>query len=75
MQWHAFAGADCGAGPQQHLVNGKDHGGIFEMTWIVDGRSRTGTATQDMAGIFDALVVARSVEGADVLCHMKSLDK
>ena len=30
--------ADNGAGPLQHIVNGKDNGAGFEMTWIVDDR-------------------------------------
>jgi hypothetical protein len=63
VQWHNFAGADCGGGPNAHLVNGKDHGGIFEMTWVVDARSRTKTATRDMSGIFNALAVAKSAQG------------
>ena len=62
VQWHNFAGADCGGGPEFHTINGKDHNGIFEMTWIVDDRVRTRTAPRDMAGIFNALVVAESAE-------------
>lgn len=29
---------DCGGGPKQHLVNGKDHGGGVELAWVVDNR-------------------------------------
>ncbi len=35
-----FTVADNGAGPSAHVVNGKDHGGGVEFTWVVDGRNR-----------------------------------
>jgi hypothetical protein len=35
-----FTVADNGGGPSAHAVNGKDHGGGVEMTWVVDGRNR-----------------------------------
>ncbi|KAK3258451.1 hypothetical protein CYMTET_32501, partial [Cymbomonas tetramitiformis] len=67
-----FRVADCGAGPAASAakVNGKDHGGGLEMTWVVDGRARSphagAPALMDaMAGIDRALVVARSEEGRE----------
>ncbi|KAJ9512732.1 hypothetical protein QJQ45_019041, partial [Haematococcus lacustris] len=55
--------ADNGAGPRQHVTNGKDNGANWELTWVVDDRSRYETRVEDMAGLFDSLVVARTVEG------------
>jgi hypothetical protein len=39
IQFDNFTLADNGAGPYQHIVNGKDNGANYEMTWIVDDRS------------------------------------
>jgi len=35
VRFNNFTLADNGAGPQQHIVNGKDNGGAFEMSWVV----------------------------------------
>lgn len=35
VRFNNFSLADNGAGPEQHIVNGKDNGGAFEMTWVV----------------------------------------
>lgn len=67
-----FRVADCGAGPDDSAstVNGKDHGGGIEFTWVVgetDQRrtpySRAASVMDDMAGVEGALVVARTTEG------------
>ena len=63
IQWHDFAGADNGGGPKAHKVNGKDHGGTFEITNAFDSRNRAETPSQNMTGIFNALVVARTTKG------------
>ncbi len=52
--------ADNGAGPLMHKVNGKDTGGNLEFTWIVDDRPRPGTELASMAGVQNALVLART---------------
>lgn len=41
-----FTVGDNGAGPHAHIVNGKDHGGGVEFTWIVDSRNRCATAVK-----------------------------
>jgi len=62
-----FLIADNGGGPAESAakVNGKDHGGGLEFTWIIDLRRRTRTPLHEMGGIEGALVVARSLEGQE----------
>ncbi|KXZ47885.1 hypothetical protein GPECTOR_32g498 [Gonium pectorale] len=55
--------ADNGGGPLQHVVNGKDTGGGFEMTWIVDDRNRADVPLASMAGLRNAVIVSRTVSG------------
>ncbi|PNH07097.1 Fibrocystin-L [Tetrabaena socialis] len=55
--------ADNGAGPKQHIVNGKDNGGSIEFSWIVDDRSRATTNLTSMAGLRNAVLVSRTVAG------------
>lgn len=43
VQFQNFTVADCGGGPFAHKVNGKDHGGGIEFTWVIDGRNRSTT--------------------------------
>lgn len=62
VQWHNVVAADNGAGPLMHIVNGKDHGGGLEMSWVVDDRTRD-VEPGLMAGIQNALVVARTAQG------------
>jgi hypothetical protein len=47
VQFRDFAVVDCGGGPFAHKVNGKDHGGGIEFTWIIDGRNRSATEVRD----------------------------
>ncbi len=42
--------ADNGGGPRQHIVNGKDNGAAYELTWIVDDRNRKDVDVMSMAG-------------------------
>ena len=58
-----FKVADNGAGPNQHKVNGKDHGGGIEMTWLLEYRNGLKTPVADMPGVKNALIVARSSQG------------
>jgi hypothetical protein len=50
VQFRNFTVADCGAGPKAHVVNGKDHGGALEITWVSDDRNRLTTPLNNMAG-------------------------
>ncbi|EFJ47177.1 hypothetical protein VOLCADRAFT_92355 [Volvox carteri f. nagariensis] len=54
---------DNGGGPKQHVVNGKDHGGDLELSWVVDDRSRVGLQITEMAGIVNATIYARTSVG------------
>ncbi|QDZ24800.1 fibrocystin-L [Chloropicon primus] len=63
VQFHGFKVADNGAGPNAHVVNGKDHGGGVEFTWNQDHRKGPETPLSEMAGLHDSLVVAKSSEG------------
>ncbi|EFJ47178.1 hypothetical protein VOLCADRAFT_92358 [Volvox carteri f. nagariensis] len=54
---------DNGGGPQQHVVNGKDHGGDLELSWVVDDRSRVGVQITEMAGIVNATIYSRTSVG------------
>ena len=62
LRFENFKVADNGAGPNAPKVNGKDHGGGIEMTWISDIRG-SDTHIDDMPGIHGALIVAKSDEG------------
>ncbi|KXZ47880.1 hypothetical protein GPECTOR_32g493 [Gonium pectorale] len=55
--------ADNGGGPLQHVVNGKDNGACFEMTWIVDDRNRVNVNMTDMAGLRNAVLISRTMAG------------
>ncbi|KXZ47884.1 hypothetical protein GPECTOR_32g497 [Gonium pectorale] len=55
--------ADNGGGPLQHVVNGKDNGACFEMTWIVDDRNRVNVNLTDMAGLRNAVLISRTMAG------------
>jgi hypothetical protein len=46
-----------------HKVNGKDHGGIFEMTWVIDVKQVENGLQHLLTGIDNALVIARTTEG------------
>ena len=48
VQFRNMTLADNGAGPLQHIVNGKDNGAGFEMTWIVDDRRWEGDDGGDL---------------------------
>lgn len=50
VQFRNFTVADCGGGPKQHIVNGKDHGGHIEFAWVLDDRNRYNTELTAMAG-------------------------
>jgi hypothetical protein len=50
VQFTNFSLADNGAGPTMSAAAGKDQGAGVEFSWVMDGRSRTGTAAADMAG-------------------------
>ena len=63
MRLHNVAVSDSGGGPKEHKINGKDHGGAIEFTNVEDARNRLRTPLRDMAGVSNALVIARSVEG------------
>ncbi|GIL53442.1 hypothetical protein Vafri_9024 [Volvox africanus] len=54
---------DNGGGPKQHVVNGKDHGGDVELSWVIDDRSRVGLKVTDMAGLVNATIYARTSVG------------
>ncbi|GIM05166.1 hypothetical protein Vretimale_9611 [Volvox reticuliferus] len=54
---------DNGGGPKQHVVNGKDHGGDVELSWVVDDRSRVGLNVTEMAGLVNATIYARTSVG------------
>ncbi|GIL91633.1 hypothetical protein Vretifemale_19242 [Volvox reticuliferus] len=54
---------DNGGGPMQHVVNGKDHGGDVELTWVLDDRSRVGLKVTEMAGLVNATIYARTSVG------------
>lgn len=58
-----FTMADNGAGPKAHIVNGKDNGGAYEISWIVDNRSREQTPLEMMAGLQNSMLIARTAEG------------
>lgn len=60
-----FKVADGGGGPPGSAakVNGKDQGGLVELTWIRDDRPMDSTSIRDKAGLFDSLLVARSNSG------------
>ncbi|GAX81123.1 hypothetical protein CEUSTIGMA_g8557.t1 [Chlamydomonas eustigma] len=55
--------ADNGGGPLSHIVNGKDNGAGFEMTWIVDDRSRINTSLTSMAGLQNTIIISRTLQG------------
>ncbi|KAG1658049.1 hypothetical protein FOA52_004208 [Chlamydomonas sp. UWO 241] len=60
-----FTLADNGAGSRSHKTIGQETvGAAFEMTWVVDDRPRTGIEATMMAGLRNALLVARSDEGS-----------
>ncbi|CAG9461071.1 unnamed protein product [Pedinophyceae sp. YPF-701] len=58
---------DNGAGPFAHVVNGKDHGGGIEFTWIVDYRNhwdmRLRGEFDKMSGVENAFVITRTAAG------------
>ncbi|KAG1667228.1 hypothetical protein FOA52_009793 [Chlamydomonas sp. UWO 241] len=58
-----FTLADNGAGPKMHIVNGKDNGGGYEISWIVDDRSRVDTPLTMMAGLRNTMIISRTIEG------------
>ncbi|KAL6747058.1 hypothetical protein V8C86DRAFT_3034101 [Haematococcus lacustris] len=55
--------ADNGGGPLMHIVNGKDIGSNFEISWVLDDRSRENTNITDMAGLRNALSISRTDVG------------
>lgn len=63
VQFRNFTLADNGAGPLQHIVNGKDNGAGMEMTWVRDDRSRVDVPLSNMAGLHGALIIARTAQG------------
>ena len=63
VQFVNFTVADNGAGPRQHVVNGKEHGGGIEFSQIADLRRRSDTPVEEMAGIIGAKVIAKTTEG------------
>ncbi len=54
---------DNGAGPVQHIVNGKDNGASFELSWVVDNRNRYDVKLEQMAGLHNATIYARTTSG------------
>jgi len=58
---------DNGSGPTAHKINGKDHGGGIEFTWVVDNRGELQwdrANLDDLAGVDRALIVRRTCQGA-----------
>ena len=62
VQFINFTVADNGAGPRQHVVNGKEHGGGIEFTRIADKRRRSETPVEYMPGVVNAIVIAKSFD-------------
>lgn len=62
VRFNNFTLADNGAGPLQHIVNGKDNGANYELTWVVDDRSRINTDITNMAGLQNAMLIGRTQE-------------
>lgn len=54
----------AGWGPRAHKINGKDHGGGFEITWTIDYRRRLDTPISDMPGLESSFIVARTLAGS-----------
>ena len=67
--------ADNGWGPRMHKVNGKDHGGNFELTWTIDHRKRDAVALADMPGLRNATLIARTGAGSDDLSGTDPVDR
>ncbi|KXZ54727.1 hypothetical protein GPECTOR_4g796 [Gonium pectorale] len=63
VQWTNFVAGDNGGGPKAHIVNGKDHGGQLEMSWITDDRNRYDVALTEMASIANTTVYTRTSTG------------
>ncbi|KAG2496270.1 hypothetical protein HYH03_005503 [Edaphochlamys debaryana] len=63
VQWTNMVLGDNGGGPRAHIVNGKDHGGDAEMSWVVDDRNRFFVETDQMAGITNMTIYARTSTG------------
>ena len=63
VQFRNMSLFDNGAGPLQHIVNGKDNGGGVEITWVVDDRNRYNVSLDNMAGIANAIIIARTTQG------------
>ena len=76
VQFVNFTVADCGAGPKEHVVNGKDHGGGIEFAWIRDDRRRLNTSLTNMAGkhlqlkgAFSSIYAASDERGYCIMEH------
>ena len=52
--------ADNGAGPQEPIVNGKDNGANYQVTWVVDDRSRVNTDITNMAGLQNSMLIGQT---------------
>ncbi|KAG2491954.1 hypothetical protein HYH03_009686 [Edaphochlamys debaryana] len=63
VQWTNMVLGDNGGGPRQHSVSGKDHGGDAEISWVTDDRNRFALLPEQMAGLTNVTVYARTSTG------------